>query len=402
MSGSTKQGIAKSGVAKIGAARLGIGIESDGISPAAQSDIIQWLKGGTSDGESLDYRVQTVASDAELRNVGCYDFDGVDDYVNFSADGVDYSSGELTMHLDFKKDSATYPKDVFSWQDAEWIVRLTNATTLTVYPSVSATTFTVPSMTGNRTTVTFVQSGTNVSMYLDGVFVETKTASAATVANVGRWLGKYATHFDGQVYSHAIFNRAISSDEVLALYNKDFDSLTALPVHYYACSEGDGTVSYDVGIDGQNGTISDANLSGLHSTADGIPSHNHRYGFRDSSGTLIPALLDGSAAADGNPITNPAGFVHNESECDIAQTDAAVFGAGTISFWSADGSALDEKTKAQLDTHYNTNNGVNGCWIRQDGNGKITDVVQYDFAALPLSAADVEHNKLQFGGTSPL
>ena len=38
-------------------------------------------------------------------------------------------------------------------------------------------------------------------------------------------------------------------------------------------------------------------------------------------GGYIPALIDGSAAADGSAITNPAGYTHNESECDVQQVD---------------------------------------------------------------------------------
>ena len=38
----------------------------------------------------------------------------------------------------------------------------------------------------------------------------------------------------------------------------------------------------------------------------------------------IPALADGTAAADGRPITNAGGYVHNDGGYTILESDPAV------------------------------------------------------------------------------
>lgn len=71
------------------------------------------------------------------------------------------------------------------------------------------------------------------------------------------------------------------------------------------------------------------------------------------SGTrYIPALTDGSGlAADGLPITNLGGFVHNGAPVTIQQTDASLL---TNDFWSSNGSTFDKKSYQDIIDHDNT------------------------------------------------
>jgi hypothetical protein len=81
-----------------------------------------------------------------------------------------------------------------------------------------------------------------------------------------------------------------------------------------------------------------------------------------------------------------------------ANTDNSfVFGNG-VSFWSADGSSWDEKTKAQMDTHYNNTNGSKTLWIRKVGDN-IYEAVQYPLDR-DFTPAEVLRNEAYFGGTS--
>jgi hypothetical protein len=90
----------------------------------------------------------------------------------------------------------------------------------------------------------------------------------------------------------------------------------------YHFNESSGLTAYDVSGNGNHGTISATGAT--WTTASGIPSYAAQYGFRQSGAVQIPALLDGSAAADGNPITNPAGNPCNGSGTKIKQTDFGI------------------------------------------------------------------------------
>ena len=119
----------------------------------------------------------------------------------------------------------------------------------------------------------------------------------------------------------------------------------------------------------------------------------------DGTSTLkyaeIPALLDGTFAANGLALDKSGGFVHNECKCEIKQTDGdfAVFGGA--SFWG-NGSSWDEKTLAQLTAH-NLTNGANGLWVKMSGDN-VFRATQYDVTK-NWTAQQVDRNETYFGGT---
>ena len=94
---------------------------------------------------------------------------------------------------------------------------------------------------------------------------------------------------------------------------------------------------------------------------------------------------------------NPAGFTHNESECDFVQVDPQEdeFG-GAPNFWTADELTWDEKTKAEAAAHYLTNGKYN-LWIKKSGDN-IYRMSQYDVTR-GFSPAEVERNEAFYGGT---
>lgn len=68
-------------------------------------------------------------------------------------------------------------------------------------------------------------------VYLDGVFslTTTKKSSTSTFLNYGRhWEGQGD---DGNIDQVRIFNRALTADEVTALYNEDVVKMVVLPIH---------------------------------------------------------------------------------------------------------------------------------------------------------------------------
>lgn len=86
--------------------------------------------------------------------------------------------------------------------------------------------------------------------------------------------------------------------------------------HIFTFSEGDGLTAYNIGT-GNDGTWTTSDEPALHAGTQDSYHHNWFYGFRLSSGVKIPALTDGSLAADGNAITNPAGTFHNGCETKV-------------------------------------------------------------------------------------
>jgi len=115
-------------------------------------------------------------------------------------------------------------------------------------------------------------------------------------------------------------------------------------------------------------------------------------------GAYIPALADGTLAADGSAITNPGGYVHNGSECSLIQTATTPFGDGGTNFWSATNPTLDKKTKAQMDTHFNNTNGSYNLWLKYMGDNTY-ESVQYPLDK-EFTPAEVVKNENYFGGTS--
>lgn len=112
----------------------------------------------------------------------------------------------------------------------------------------------------------------------------------------------------------------------------------------------------------------------------------------DASGLLVSADY-----AAGNLAISNQPALDNGSEVDLVQTDS-VFTSGTVSFWSADGSAQDEKTFAQLIDHAANRNGYHRVWVKVI-DGRVTAIAQYnlDKDFLP---SDVLKNERYFGGAS--
>jgi len=117
-------------------------------------------------------------------------------------------------------------------------------------------------------------------------------------------------------------------------------------------------------------------------------------------GNVISGLTNNGATlprihSDVIDATNPAGYTHNESECDVQQVDAdeAVFGGA--SFYG-DGVTWDEKTYAQIDAHYTSSNGSLGLWVKKIGEN-VCRMSQYSLTK-DWTPGEVERNESYFGG----
>lgn len=82
-------------------------------------------------------------------------------------------------------------------------------------------------------------------------------------------------------------------------------------------SEGAGTTIYDVSWNWNHWTAVNTTEASFWGSTQDLYHYNLLNGFRQSWNVKIPALVDGSGAADGNAITNPAGDRHNGAETKL-------------------------------------------------------------------------------------
>jgi hypothetical protein len=81
---------------------------------------------------------------------------------------------------------------------------------------------------------------------------------------------------------------------------------------YFPLSEGDGNTVYDV-VNGNSYTITGYASTMWTTTTQDQFFYSFENGCRESSGVAIPALADGSAAADGNPLTGLPGLLNSNT-----------------------------------------------------------------------------------------
>jgi len=433
--------------------------------PAAISSIIQWLKGGTDDGLELKDRL-TAVDEPTVNNVQCFEFTAATNYCDLTDTITTTGPWEIELDVNYSSygTGSSGVALLSSASDDRWI-RINNTTGIEIEGKIGDATFRSGTLlplpaTGTTYKLRIAFAGTTISVYVDGTLHDTETWGNNVESNTFKRIGRTSSHSGASKFSNFKFTNGSTVEFILPF------------------AEGSGTAVYDISGNDNHGTLT----GGTWATNDGFTSRNHLHGFRDSGGVRIPALLDGSGAADGNPITNPAGLTHNESECDIKQTETGIIDtitvtnlsgtltsllveSGTIvngkgmwsgydpvsegwdelgwsgsnwvltddntgetwthasatgtlppltgwptgslgsdaatvsysSFWVAS-EEFEEKTKAQLDAHYNTNNGSSALWIKKSGDN-ISEVVQFPIINEPPPFV-VLRNERYFGGTS--
>lgn len=116
-------------------------------------------------------------------------------------------------------------------------------------------------------------------------------------------------------------------------------------------------------------------------------------------GPYIPALADGSATADGNPITHLGGFVHNDSEVSLIQTDAdeTVMGGATI--WGDGVATWDKVSYADLLAHLIGTQNTWLKWVSISGVCHLVQNWQY-LTTKELTEPEYNQNVRYVGGAS--
>lgn len=166
----------------------------------------------------------------------------------------------------------------------------------TATPAYFATAYVNTFPIGEWHHVRFVRTGTTGQFYKDGVATSMEASSVASSIFTGTDPVKIG--FGSAYFGGSLFDVAISCNGCSMRF----------PLEEYS-----GTVAYNVYSTTNNAAITSptAGIATMRAGRRDGTSYTAQYGFRLNGSVNTPALLDGSIAADGNPITNPGGFVHN-------------------------------------------------------------------------------------------
>ncbi|GBE19284.1 protein metal binding site [archaeon BMS3Abin17] len=166
-----------------------------------------------------------------------YEFDGVDDYVDI-IDKPELSGGhDLTVSVWFKTNvlggsSSTPIPLVMKWlgtSDKDWGLGISESKLYWGYES-NNNGWNAPGLSGITTLstgvwyhATFTYNGSNVTIYLNGVEenstnLPTKTPDTSQNVEIGK-AGYRNNYFNGIIDEVAIYNRALTHDEISELYN---------------------------------------------------------------------------------------------------------------------------------------------------------------------------------------
>jgi len=163
-------------------------------------------------------------------------------------------------------------------------------------------------------------------------------------------------YLGGMMYNALVCSNALTSSEVSEIMDGDYSNVSLIALHPF--SEGAGTTIYDVSGNDNHGTATNITAASFWAGTQDNFHWNITKGFREDSGTKIPALEDGIAAADTNAITNPAGSWHNNAETKIQQFDSpAVRVADTNNYWF-NGATINAKSYSDIVANVNSANKI--------------------------------------------
>ena len=258
-------------------------------------------------GSALTYTGKAQRN-GELVNSNCATFDGVDDKIDFG----DSSEFQLSPS-DTWEFSCRFNAGTTTWADTlfdlggntnYWIALDGGVNSIWVFTKGTSPTIISANdswVTGQWHDCRVVFDGVDTKVFVDGIEVATsstlptQTSSGATLYFGARTSSYY---FDGSVCN--------------AKFIKNGTTLVDAPL-----AEGAGVTIYDVSGNGNDGTVNNITVASFWGTLQNVYHRNIESGFRLASGVKIPALNDGSQAADGNAITNPAKVGHNGAETQI-------------------------------------------------------------------------------------
>lgn len=170
-------------------------------------------------------------SGATFTNVdaGAWDFDGIDDDISFAAANSgplnDIGTGDFTVSVWANAVTKTDYGALIGNNTGNgllmWRVTTSNVFQCYIGGDIFTTTYTIPfDDTWHYYSIT--RSGTGVTLYVDGISVQTGTSSATLASNSISYIGNQPHNnrrWKGTITNVQIYNRALSAPEVLQNYN---------------------------------------------------------------------------------------------------------------------------------------------------------------------------------------
>ena len=242
---------------------------------------------------------------------------------------------------------------------------LTNGTTIRYVIGSSVENITVSNIAdGNWHHISTVQNGTSLDIYLDGAIQNTSTITVVSPSTnigdnfkIGRYFLSAANYFDGQIDEVAIFNRALNTTEISALYDGTGSNIRPSnlmasnlnPIAYYPLGEqaqmqgylGNEASSewqfpngvlqdYVIDFDGTDNVNSEANISSASSFTASIWIN------RDDSATqyIYGQWVDGTTASQSWVIQTVGGIVYfNVRDASLSVKSAISTTSLTTGVW---------------------------------------------------------------------
>lgn len=170
-------------------------------------------------------------SGATFTNVdaGAWDFDGIDDDISFAAANSgplnDIGTGDFTVSVWANAVTKTDYGALIGNNTGNgllmWRVTTSNVFQCYIGGDSFTTTYTIPfDNTWHYYSIT--RSGTGVTLYVDGISVQTGTSSATLASNSTSYIGNQPHNnrrWKGTITNVQIYNKALSAQEVLQNYN---------------------------------------------------------------------------------------------------------------------------------------------------------------------------------------
>ena len=189
-------------------------------------------------------------------------FDGVDDYVSITPITLSTNwtlSGWFKVSYDIDNviigGPGTYTNFVVIQHNADDIALETNTNADTVHICHGV----VNSSIGQWAHYTITRTGRTVSGYKNGIFVDSDTLPIGddnTITKIGSGYGTAAYHhYKGSMDEVAIYEMALSAEEIQANMHKRLAGDETNLVGYWDFDEGGGQIAYDLSVSGNDGQL---------------------------------------------------------------------------------------------------------------------------------------------------
>lgn len=347
---------------------------------------LSWLYGGTTDGINLLDKVTTDPLDPVQVVRKVLELNGTSDklVVNNSSGLGNFGSSDFTLEFtadltDTSTEKAIVSKWTGSGNQRSWFTMVDAMGRLSLFTS-----------TDGSTTKTAYIDKASVPQRITSVVIAKSGASATASFDGGAPIA-----FSGDVVSSiytstsSIYISTINAG-IAYYFSGKIARAKVAGIFEYAFEESAGTTIYDISGNGNDGTLT----GGTWTMAQGFPSYQALNGFRLDGSVYIPALSDGSAAADGNPITNPGGLLHNGGSYELVHTDAS---QNTDPFWSDGAGTLLNKSYADFVAQIAARTDADEWRFTQTADDLIEEGTFYSQAltGLALSHLKVYHERYE-------